>query len=154
MIIVGIDPGVSGAYAFLTDELVEPVYVGDLPVVDGNLDASALTRVLGGVKIDALVVERVSAMPGQGVSSMFKFGRAYGTILGVAAALGIETHLVTPAQWKKAYGLPGKDKEKARELAIRLYPKVDGLSRKKDHGRAEALLLARWWFTLKTGRTP
>lgn len=150
MIVVAIDPGVNGAYAFLTDELEEPAFVGDLPVVDGNLDASALARLLGGLKIDTLVVERVNAMPGQGVSSMFKFGRAYGTILGVAAALGIETELVTPVQWKRAYALPGKDKEKARELATRLYPKLDGLSRKKDHGRAEALLLARWWLTRRT----
>lgn len=147
MRVIGIDPGsVSGAGALLDTNDPQLICVFDLPVVADGLDPAQLTRVFRNFDAHMAVVERVSAMPGQGVSSMFKFGRAYGTILGVLAALEVPTHLVTPVVWKKHFGLPGKDKERAREFAIRMFPQVSGLSRKKDAGRAEALLISKWFL--------
>ena len=85
-------------------------------------------------------------MPGQGVSSMFGFGVSYGILQGVIASLGIPSVLVTPQRWKKAAGLMGKPKDYARTLAQRLYPAAE-LSRKKDIGRADAILIARYGIT-------
>lgn len=136
--ILGIDPGLSGAYAILHGD---DATVDDLPIVDKHLDAAMLQRIVKMYAPDTAIVERVGAMPGQGVSSMFVFGRCYGAILATLACAGVPTVLVTPAQWKKKFSL-GKDKERSRELAIRTFPTVEGLSRKKDEGRAEALLLA------------
>ena len=85
-------------------------------------------------------------MPGQGVSSMFRFGQTLGRIEGVVALTKVPVHYVSPAKWKRHFGL-GRDKEDARRLAIERYPRIaDRLSRKKDEGRAEALLLATYLF--------
>lgn len=149
MRILGIDPGaISGAYALIDTENGEEVY--DVPVVDKNVSASSLAadlRALGKINpINAVILERVNAFPGQGVSSSFSFGQGYGTIIGVVQTLGISLHLVPPTVWKKYFKLPGKDKEAARAMAMRFYPEVSGLTRKKDAGRAEALLLARYFL--------
>jgi crossover junction endodeoxyribonuclease RuvC len=92
-------------------------------------------------------------MPGQGVSSTFKFGTAYGALLGVLGALEIRTVLVAPATWKKHFRLDS-DKEKSRALALRTFAKSpEHFARKKDHGRGEAALLALYGSTLdQTGR--
>lgn len=143
--IIGIDPGsVSGAYAILGED---HEYVNDLPTVDKGLNAPELARLFRAELPFVSVLERVGAMPKQGVSSSFNFGRAYGTIIGVLAALEVPTILVTPTMWKGHYRLNGKDRDRdaGRELAIRLYPHVHGLARKKDGGRADALLIARWY---------
>src|SRR5690606_16808140 len=95
------------------------------------------------LKMPHAYVERVSAMPGQGVSSMFNFGMGYGVIQGVLASLGIPYTLVTPQTWKKRAGLAGKDKDNARTLAQQLCPEAP-LGRKKDIGRADAILIARF----------
>lgn len=145
MIIMGIDPGVSGALAYLSTATRQG-FAQDLPVIGGDLSAGQLFEIVRKVNPDVCVVERVNAFPGQGVSSVWRFGRAYGAILAVLACSSIRTELVTPTVWKKAMGLPGKDKEQARELALRLFPDLgQTLARKKDHGRAEALLIAEFW---------
>ena len=145
---IGIDPGISGAIAILNDtfELVECY---DMPIMASSnsknqVNSAALANLIKkhGYTMTAYL-ERVSAMPGQGVSSMFSFGTSYGIVQGVLAALGIPVVLVTPQAWKKRAGLTGKDKDLARTLAIRLYPGGD-LSRKKDIGRADAILIARF----------
>ena len=146
--VVGIDPGLSGALAFLFED---GTYSGvfDMPVMAAGktgrqqVNAAALVEWMKKVyPPDRAVLEHVAAMPKQGVSSVFSFGQSFGIILGVLAALEIPVELVRPNVWKKAYGL-GKDKEEARARAIQLYPAAP-LSRKKDAGRAEALLLARY----------
>jgi hypothetical protein len=140
--IMGVDPGMSGAVAFLyPDNMV--LLVTDIPVVDGHVDAAALTRTIGFVNPTLAVVEKVHSMPKQGVASTFKFGMAYGTVLGIVGALKIPLHLVTPTVWKKAFNL-GADKEQARAMAIRLWPDEEGFTKKKDHGKAEAALIARY----------
>jgi crossover junction endodeoxyribonuclease RuvC len=120
--------------------------VGDLAVAHGQLDAASLSRLVRDSRVAMAIVEHVGAMPKQGVASTFKFGQATGIIQGVLAANGVPLHYVRPTVWKKHFGLAGKDKEAARALAIRLYPDVTGLDRKKDHGRAEALLMLEWYL--------
>ena len=84
-------------------------------------------------------------MPGQGVTSVFSFGRSLGAIEGVLSALGIPYSLVHSTRWKKAAGLTGKDKDAARAKVIREHPEIaDQLTRKKDVGRADAILLAEY----------
>lgn len=141
--IMGIDPGsVSGAYALLMPN--GQALVEDLPVVDKQVNASAFAKMITQTPPSVAVVELVGSMPKQGLSSTFKFGMGCGIIRGVLAALDIPVIQVTPAKWKRALGL-NADKEKSRALAIRLYPGARGLDRKRDAGRAEALLLAHWY---------
>ena len=90
------------------------------------------------------IVERVHAMPAQGVSSTFKFGHTAGRIDATVLLCGVPMRLVTPRQWKRYFRL-GPDKEDARRLAIERHPRIaDRLDRKKDEGRAEALLIATY----------
>lgn len=140
--ILGIDPGsVSGAWAAIFPD--GSMSCGDLPVVDRTVNPAELGRLIRALNPERAVVEQVGAMPGQGVSSMFAFGRGYGCILGVLGACEIPVQMVTPGRWKKAMGLDS-DKEKSRSLAIRTWPQSDQFKRKKDAGRAEAGLIALW----------
>lgn len=151
---LGIDPGVNGACAVLTDAGTY-ITAFDMPTVIANkssnrqmVDAYGLANVLRDVLHDCqgeltAVVENVNAMPDQGVASVFAFGKSYGIILGVLAALGVSVELVSPVRWKKHYAL-GREKDQSRELAIRMWP-LAPLNLKKHHNRAEALLLARWY---------
>lgn len=147
MIVLGIDPGsVSGAYAFMdTDDDMTPI-VGDLPVANRMVDAAQFSRLVHFFQPTAAIVEQVSAMPKQGATSGFRFGQGVGIIHGVIQASGVAMHLVPASAWKKHYRLTS-DKELSRSLAIRLFPLVEGLSLKKHHGRAEALLLAHYLRT-------
>lgn len=142
--IIGCDPGLSGAVAFYFPDHPDLVAVEDTPVVDGSIDVATLASRIKQMSPDLAIIERVASMPGQGVSSTFKFGTSYGALLGVIGALGIPSTLVTPTKWKKHFALDA-DKEKARALALRMWPARSELfERKKDHGRAEAALLARF----------
>ena len=155
MITVGIDPGLTGAVAFLRNGEYYSLF--DIPttlkgsgsvkqeVEPGGLKRMFLERLEGREDV-AIALERVSAMPGQGSSSVFSFGDTYGCCRSVASLTGYPLHLVTPATWKKHFGL-GRDKEESRALASRLFPKAE-LHLKKHADRAEALLIARWlWDT-------
>jgi len=146
--IVGLDPGISGAIAFLKDNL-EFIAVFDMPTMPlskskNQVNAAALAKI---IRLHpwpmTAYLEAVSAMPKQGVSSMFSFGTSYGIVQGVLAALDIPTVLIRPQVWKVRAGLRGADKDMARTLAQRLYPMAE-LSRKKDIGRADAILIARF----------
>lgn len=147
---IGIDPGISGAIAIIHDH--GGVTFHDMPTVTklngkGNqVDAATLANVLREYAVaDIAYLEQVGAMPGQGVTSMFSFGDSFGVIRGILAAVGIPYCLVRPQKWKKRAGLSGRDKDAARAVAMNLYPSASsGLSRKKDVGRADALLLAHY----------
>ena len=151
-IILGFDPGQTGAVAAFDGERIEAVI--DMPTmtrlhgkgnqVDPYTLATALIDLCAGREATA-VLEAVSAMPGQGVTSTFHFGESVGVVLGVLGALQVPVRMVTPAKWKKAAGLLGRDKDAARTLAIQLHPEVaDQLARKKDTGRADAVGIARF----------
>lgn len=148
MITIGIDPGLSGAIACVSDEGV--IALHDMPVmpygrgayVKNAVDLTAVARLLSARGPAVVWLERVGSMPGQGVASMFSLGMSYYGVAGVAIGLGIPVNLVMPADWKGDMGL-GRDKGESLALARKLHPNLD-LSRKKDHGRAEALLIARY----------
>lgn len=154
MIVLGIDPGVSGAYA-IYDTSTGTIFAADAPTVGKDLDAAGFAAEVAKWRPDRAIIERVGPMPGQGLSSTFRFGVAYGVVQGVVAALRIPVEFATPGKWKAYYGLsstmpPGagrrKDlKEKSRERALHLWPARSELfRRKKDDGRAEAALLAKF----------
>jgi hypothetical protein len=151
MKILGIDPGLSGAYALIKDG--EIVCSGDLPRLGDGAQSRVAGALFGSVvkelAPDFAVIESVSAMPKQGVSSTFRFGRAVGTIEGVATALLVPMHHVIPGKWKGYFHLTGKPDggaEASRQAAIQRWPAHAALfSRKKDHNRAEAALIALWF---------
>lgn len=150
MITIGIDPGLSGAVAFVTDDDLWRVAVHDMPVMPygkagkNALDVARLTLILtpsvGHAK--NVWIEQVSAMPGNGAVSMFNFGMSYWGAAGVAAGLGYTVRLVRPVDWKKHFGLTSK-KGEALALARKLFPAVE-LHLQKHDGRAEALLIAKY----------
>ena len=149
--ILGVDPGKTGAIAALTVD-GRLAGVDDMPVT-GSIVSAALLDELVHNRVDPLadrpgtaVIELVHAMPGQGVTSMFSFGRSLGVVEGVLAAQEWSIEWVTPARWKKTLGLSA-DKDESRRRAIELWPEHAGLfARKKDNGRAEAALIAWWWL--------
>ena len=147
MRVLGVDPGaVSGAYALisLVQNTLVPPTVDDIPVVDRQVNAAEWARIVANLRPDVAIVEQVGSMPKQGVASTFKFGMGCGLIRGVLAGAGVPIISVTPAKWKKHFSL-NNDGEKSRALAIRRFPSASSsLARKKDHGRAEALLMAQW----------
>lgn len=150
--ICGIDPGLSGAWAIVSPK-GDLVDCGDIPVIgikaQNRVNAPELAAIFREYDIRHVVAEQVGAMPGQGVSSMFRFGRACGAIDGVLGALGIPLEYVAPATWKKEFRIAGKGAdgaEQARQRAIELWPVSQALfARKKDHNRADAALMARWY---------
>lgn len=153
MITIGIDPGLSGAIGILLDGML--VAVEDMPIVakgsgsvKNEVDPAGLMLLLRrhadpNQPVRA-VLERVNAMPGQGVSSVFSLGDSFGTARACIAAFGIELTYVTPVQWKKHFNL-ASDKEMSRALAVRMFPTAP-LHLKKHSDRAEALLMARWLY--------
>ena len=154
---LGLDPGISGALALLDGE--EVLFVADMPVMekthgkgqqvnaailaDNIRHCQAIAAADGqGLKV---YLEQVGAMPGQGVTSVFTFGEGFGVIKGVLGTLAVPYRLVRPQSWKKRAGLLGKEKDAARALAIQQHPEIaDQLTRKKDGGRADAILIARF----------
>ena len=152
MVTIGVDPGQTGAIAAYDGTIITGLI--DMPTmarlhgsgrqVDPYTLATEILDLCAGRNATA-VIEAVSAMPGQGVSSMFRFGESVGVVLGVLGALQMPVRWVTPGRWKKAAGIAGKDKDAARSLAIQLHPEVaELLTRKKDHNRGEAILIARF----------
>lgn len=161
--VLGIDPGKSGAVAFLrgVDESCQLLACTDMPVTGDEVDPYLLRdwiyanrhEATDGAGIHA-AVERVASMPKQGVASVFKFGDSFGVARGVASALGLSVTYYRPAVWKKALHL-GADKNLSRQRAIQLWPECsDWFARKKDDGRAEAALLAYYHYCLQIGVVP
>lgn len=147
---IGIDPGLDGAIAVICDGGITLL---DTPTVSNgkkrDMDLYAIARLLKGFTCsqDAMAaIESVHSMPGQGVSSTFSFGKGFGMWLGILTALNIPHQAVAPQTWKKIMLADGgKEKDASRVKAMQLYPQIaDQLSRKKDHGRADALLMAAW----------
>jgi crossover junction endodeoxyribonuclease RuvC len=146
MIIVGIDPGNNGGIALLHGDRL--IYADHLPIVGKTLSGHLLNNWFADIEPDTpamIVVEQVHAMPKQGVSSTFNFGKAVGIIEGVIAARGLPLFWVTPQRWKKSIGVTA-DKNTSRQLAINLWPDQAHLfARVKDVDRAEAALIAEWY---------
>ncbi|MBX3537670.1 MAG: hypothetical protein KF735_08535 [Chelatococcus sp.] len=138
------DPGLSGALAFYFPATPDRVIAEDVPCVNGRIDGTTLGRRIRQLAPTLAIIETVHSMPGQGVASMFKFGQAFGSVLGVIEDQEIPSHLVASGMWKRHFRLSA-DKEASRDLALRLFPATaEHFARKKHHGRAEAALIARY----------
>lgn len=154
-IIIGIDPGaVSGAYSVLTRD-GKFCLCNDFPIkdkmIDGKKLADDLDNIIKATGEANAILEHVNAMPGQGVCSSFNFGQGFGIIKGILDAFEIDYDLVRPAKWKKALKLD-REAETSLCLARELYPDSQSfLKRKKDHNRAEAILLAHYWLMTNEG---
>jgi len=156
MLIIGIDPGISGAICFfLNGEVIDII---DMPsMADGKKNKRQINsqqvfneiseRIKNFSKKEIIVViEQVSAMPGQGVTSMFNFGQSFGVIKGVCAALNIPIYFVRPLKWKKHFDLVKTNKDASRTKAIQIYPHIsDKISKKKDSNKADAILIASYF---------
>ena len=155
MIIVGIDPGIAGAICFFSNGKV--IDVIDMPTmaegkknkkqVNGRQIFNEIKSIKNQFKNQniSVVVEHVSAMPGQGVTSMFNFGQSFGVLKGVCAAMQLPIFFVRPAKWKKHYDLINSQKDSSRVKAIEMFPKFSSmLSRKKDTNKADAILIANY----------
>jgi len=145
MKILGIDPGLTGALVILDNK--NPIEWMRMPVYmvgkSNRVNAAALAAFINDAKVDSAVIEQVGAMPGQGVTSMFTFGHACGTIMGVLGAIGIPHSLVTPQAWKKQAGIIGKDKDASRSRALQLWPHWRSLDKKGEgQAMADAALMA------------
>jgi crossover junction endodeoxyribonuclease RuvC len=149
MIIMGIDPGLNGAIAYYTTD-VGHLTIVDMPTVEvernkktkREVSAHGFADLFLEIKPNVAFIERVGAMPGQGVSSVFSFGRSVGVIEGVLAMRGVPTTLVIPQRWQKACDVRG-GKDGSRERAMQLFPDYSELFKLKKHdGRADAALIA------------
>jgi crossover junction endodeoxyribonuclease RuvC len=149
-IVIGIDPGVSGAIAFVCDRCVS---VRDMPTVEVRGKRRVCPHGLRSIlaeenlqAVDAVVLEHVQGVQGTGATSAFSFGRSFGLVEGAVAALGLPLTLVRPQVWTKALNV-SRDKGAHRQAAANLWPKqADLFSRVKDDGRADAALLCHWWL--------
>lgn len=149
MRVLGVDPGAGGALAML-DTGLDALIVCDMPIGSVRIGKTQRRQVsevwLAGTltewRPDAAWIERVHALPKQGVTSSFSFGLSYGLVRGVLAAMQVPVSLVTPNEWKRSFRL-GPDKNEARLIAARLFPaNASYFTRVRDDGRAEAALLA------------
>ena len=154
MIIIGIDPGLSGGIAVLDNYKVLDLF--DMPVMaDGKKNKKQLNSALLAKLIkesisnnseSAVIVEQVNAMPGQGVTSMFNFGQTFGAIKGICATLELPIFFVRPSKWKKHFELINSSKDASRTKAIEMYPHLaEKLSKKKDVNKSDAILIARFY---------
>lgn len=159
MRIVAFDPGRIASYAILRTQTPHLIEVGELDLIgSGRLRRPCpvhIRELMGGT--DCAIIEEVGARPDQGASAVFTFGMCVGTILGAVSAAGVPIELVSPQKWKAASRLGGlareAAKDAARAYATELWPDQKGPFRvKKNHGLAEAALMARWYFLAGPGR--
>ena len=155
MIIFGIDPGVSGAICILENKKVIDVH--DMPtMIDGKknkkqVNGAQLTNIIKNKfkenKEIIVVVEHVNAMPGQGVTSMFNFGQSFGVLKGICSAMQLSMYFVRPVKWKRFFNLINAEKDASRTKAIEIFPYISTqLSRKKDANKADAALIASFFY--------
>ena len=156
MLIIGIDPGISGSICFFEDGKI--IEVIEMPVMtEGKKNKKQvngaqiynefLKRINKKDDEIRVVIEQVSAMPGQGVTSMFNFGQSYGILKGICSAMQLPMFFVRPAKWKKYFNLINSQKDASRTRAIEIFPYYSTqLSKKKDSNKADAILIASFYY--------
>ena len=157
MIIIGIDPGISGSICFFENGKVLEVI--EMPTmtegkknkkqVNGSQIYNEISkRISNNEKQDIrVIIENVSAMPGQGVTSMFNFGQSFGILKGICSAMQLPMYFVRPTKWKKYFNLINSEKDASRTRAIEIFPYFSAqLSRKKDSNKADAILISSFFF--------
>ena len=156
MMIIGIDPGISGSICFFQDGIIKDVI--EMPTMT---DGKKNKRQVNGAQIFneinkkiekyenqnvRVVIEQVSAMPGQGVTSMFNFGQSFGILKGICSAMRLPMYFVRPAKWKKYFNLINSEKDASRTRAIEIFPYFSSqLTKKKDANKADAILIASFY---------
>ena len=156
MLIISIDPGISGSICFFENGKILEVL--EMPTmtegkknkkqVNGSqIYNEIIKRIIKTEKQNIrVIIEQVSAMPGQGVTSMFNFGQSFGILKGICSAMQLPMYFVRPAKWKKYFGLINSEKETSRKKAIEMFPYVAAqLSKKKDINKADAILIASFY---------
>ena len=157
MLIIGIDPGISGSLCFFNDgkiiDLVEMPSMAEGKKNKRQVNAAQIyneihSRIKNFEKKNIkVVIEQVSAMPGQGVTSMFNFGQSFGVLKGVCSAMQLPMYFVRPAKWKKYFNLIKTEKDASRTKVIEIFPYISSeLSRKKDSNKADAVLIASFFY--------
>ncbi len=157
MLIIGIDPGISGSICFFKDGVITDVV--EMPTmnegkkskkqVNGSQIFNEISDKIKNMdkKNIKVVIEHVTAMPGQGVTSMFNFGQSFGILKGICSAMQLSVYFVRPAKWKKYFNLINSEKDASRTRAIEIFPYYSShLSKKKDSNKADAILIASFFF--------
>ena len=156
MLIIGIDPGLSGSICFFEGGKILEVI--DMPVmtegkknkkqVNGAQIYNEFLKIINEKNDETrVVIEQVSAMPGQGVTSMFNFGQSFGILKGICSAMQLPMFFVRPAKWKKYFNLINSQKDASRTRAIEIFPYFSTqLSKKKDSNKADAILIASFYY--------
>tara|TARA_B100000214_G_scaffold361135_1_gene324232 strand:- start:136 stop:630 length:495 start_codon:yes stop_codon:yes gene_type:complete len=157
MLIIGIDPGVSGSICFFKDGQILDVI--EMPTmnegkknkkqVNGSQIYNEIVKRIDKdvVSNTRVVIEHVTAMPGQGVTSMFNFGQSFGILKGICSAMQLPMYFVRPAKWKKYFNLINSEKDASRTRAIEIFPYFSSqLSKKKDSNKADAILIASFYY--------
>ena len=157
MFIIGIDPGISGSVCFFQDGKI--VDVIEMPTmtegkknkkqVNGSQIFNEISERIKKIekKDIKVIIEQVSAMPGQGVTSMFNFGQSFGILKGICSAMQLPMYFVRPVKWKKYFSLINSEKDASRTRAIEIFPYFSSrLSRKKDSNKADAILIASFYY--------
>ena len=157
MLIIGIDPGISGSICFFDDgkilDVIEMPTMNDGKKNKKQVNGSQIFNEIS-KRIDTLekkqikvVIEQVSAMPGQGVTSMFNFGQSFGILKGICSAMRLSMYFVRPAKWKKYFNLINSEKDASRTKAIEIFPYFSSnLAKKKDSNKADAILIASYYY--------
>ena len=157
MLIIGIDPGITGSICFFQDgKIIDVVEMPNMPegkknkkqVNGAQIYYEISLRIKDTKKEDIkVVIEQVSAMPGQGVTSMFNFGQSFGILKGICSAMQLPMYFVRPIKWKKYFNLINSEKDASRSKAIEVFPYFSSeLSRKKDSNKADAILIASFYY--------
>ena len=157
MLIIGIDPGISGSICFFKNGEINDVI--DMPImtegkknkkqVNGSQIYNEISKRIKEIdsKDIKVVIEQVSAMPGQGVTSMFNFGQSFGILKGICSAMRLPMYFVRPLKWKKYFNLINSEKDASRTRAIEIFPYFSSnLSKKKDSNKADAILIASFYY--------
>ena len=157
MLVIGIDPGISGSICFLQDgKIIDVVEMPTMTEGKKNKKQVNGSQIFNEIserikKLDKLdikvVIEQVSAMPGQGVTSMFNFGQSFGILKGICSAMQLPMYFIRPTKWKKYFNLINSEKDASRTRAIEIFPYFSSnLSRKKDSNKADAILIASFYY--------
>ena len=157
MLIIGIDPGISGSICFFENgkilDVVEMPTMNEGKKNKRQVNGSQVyneifNRIKGVDKKDIkVIIEQVSAMPGQGVTSMFNFGQSFGILKGICSAMQLPMYFVRPAKWKKYFNLIKSPKDASRSKVIEIFPYYSAkLSKKKDSNKADAILIASYYY--------
>ena len=157
MLIIAIDPGISGSLCFFEEgKIIDIIEMPNMAsgkknkrqVNGAQIYNEISLRIKNFQKEDIkVVIEQVSAMPGQGVTSMFNFGQSFGVLKGICSAMQLPMYFVRPAKWKKYFNLINSKKDASRTKAIEIFPYISAqLSKKKDSNKADAILLASFFF--------